>query len=116
MQYGNKKINTLHNSSLRIASTSYVKLVGDYYGSDNGTWKAPEVRESFPPDREYELDKSVTMVIPDFKDMAARCEARRNAARLLEKAMMHDVTTMNETITGRNSGYQMVEAAMPVEQ
>ena len=43
---------------LRIAHATYVKIPGDYYGSDEGVWQAPPPEVHFPADHKHTLVKS----------------------------------------------------------
>ena len=51
----NKAKVAYYSAMLRIIAASYVQTPADYFGSNLGLWRAPEVGEYFAAAREYKL-------------------------------------------------------------
>jgi len=53
-----EKMTVMYSTHLRIAHATYVKILGDYYGSDEGVWQAPPPEIHYDVNHCYRLAKS----------------------------------------------------------
>ena len=99
-----KKFKQQYSSYLRLAASTYLKVPGDYYESNEGLWEPPKPREYFEPEHEYKLIKEMGQMQPTTRKMQqARIDEKSKLQATVTAEVKTSLGNLSEALTGNRT-------------